>query len=270
MANCVILPTISELPLPIDEQVLFNQVDSLFNQTLNKQENKEKEYIPLHKNKIKINQLFDDQLQSNQLTNSNYQFKYIEYPDQNSNIQYNHMQFYNSYEDKMCQDLKNRNKFQDIQLRNNYLQSNQTKYSPYNLNYTCDYCKNSSLFIANSLIPQKDKLTEEKKVNHVKGFWSHEEDEKLIAAVTETKPCVWEIVASKVPGRSPIQCKERWLYRLHPDVNKAKFEKWEDEIIINERKKIGNSWTYISTKLNGRTSLAVKNRWYSVLRKELK
>lgn len=107
---------------------------------------------------------------------------------------------------------------------------------------------------------------ESKAAKSVKGAWSVEEDQKLIEAVTNMHPILWDVVAESVPGRTGIQCKERYLYRLHPEVKKTRFEKWEDELIMKERMKIGNHWTLIATKLPGRTSCAVKNRWYSVLR----
>ena len=100
----------------------------------------------------------------------------------------------------------------------------------------------------------------------IKGPWLKHEDELLREAVMKSKPVIWDVVAQAVPGRCATQCKERWRYRLDPDVKTTRFEKWEDEIIINERKKLGNRWTLIANKLPGRTPCAVKNRWYSILR----
>lgn len=103
----------------------------------------------------------------------------------------------------------------------------------------------------------------------LKGAWSNEEDIKLKEAVSHCDPILWDVIAESVPGRTPIQCKERWLYRLHPEIKKTRFEKWEDELIIHERNRVGNHWTLIANKLPGRTSCAVKNRWYSVLRNKV-
>lgn len=100
----------------------------------------------------------------------------------------------------------------------------------------------------------------------IKGSWSASEDELLRAAVARTKPVLWDVVAESVPGRTAIQCKERWMYRLDPNVKKTKFERWEDEVILRERQRVGNRWTLIANKLPGRTPCAVKNRWYSILR----
>ena len=125
-----------------------------------------------------------------------------------------------------------------------------------------------TLFPQNQVIQQVPtfKNNEIKVPFKAKGAWSFEEDEMLRAAVSNCDPILWDVVAESVPGRTAIQCKERWLYRLHPEVKKTRFEKWEDDIIINERNRVGNHWTLIANKLPGRTSCAVKNRWYSVLR----
>ena len=101
---------------------------------------------------------------------------------------------------------------------------------------------------------------------YTKGSWSPEEDELLKEAVSRARPILWDVVAESVPGRSAIQCKERWMYRLDPDVKKTRFERWEDELILRERQRVGNRWTLIANKLPGRTPCAVKNRWYSILR----
>ena len=100
-----------------------------------------------------------------------------------------------------------------------------------------------------------------------KGQWSPEEDKLLLDAMARFQGHIcWEELSKQIPGRTAKQCRERWQFRLHPDVSKAPFEPWEDEFIIFERQNNGNHWTEIARKLPGRTSCAVKNRWYTVLR----
>lgn len=53
-----------------------------------------------------------------------------------------------------------------------------------------------------------------------------------------------------------------------PVMRKAPFEPWEDAVIVRERLRMGNEWVTIAKELPGRTSCAVKNRWYRVLRKQ--
>lgn len=103
-----------------------------------------------------------------------------------------------------------------------------------------------------------------------RGAWQVREDNLLRASVGYYGMNQWDAVAALIPGRSAIQCRERWMFRISPGLNKDPFEKWEDELIIKERERLGNHWTLIAGQLPGRTSCAVKNRWYSVLRKHWK
>jgi len=114
--------------------------------------------------------------------------------------------------------------------------------------------------------PAIPKLQFMKRVGPVKGAWSPEEDDILRRAVACSTPVLWDVVAKAVKGRTPKQCRERWMYRLHPELKKTPFEQWEDDLIYHEKKAIGNKWTQIALKLPGRTSCSVKNRWYTVLR----
>lgn len=272
MENCFLLPTISELPLPIDKQSFFSNVDSLFIQVKKRHENQQK--------MSQINNKFiDKQNEDDEIDNFDEQTKFDFYQiyDKN-NFQININENYNDNQTKLNQYkndihmnyLQNKDliKFNqniseshinsiqnNIEIQSNYKQNkneNQRKniQKNNNENHFDFQHKNSNHFLndisqiknenhfnfiqnnSSYFIQQRKSSGSIEKVDHVKGFWNKEEDEKLIAAVSETKPCVWEIVASKVPGRTPIQCKERWLYRLHPNVNKNKFEKWEDDIII--------------------------------------
>ncbi|OHS96203.1 Myb-like DNA-binding domain containing protein [Tritrichomonas foetus] len=103
--------------------------------------------------------------------------------------------------------------------------------------------------------------------NRAKGPWTTAEDKLLLDAMASYSGHIcWEELSKMIPGRSAKQCRERWQFRLHPDVNKAPFEPWEDEIIIRDRTKTSANWSFIAHKLPGRTSCAVKNRWYTVLR----
>jgi hypothetical protein len=105
-------------------------------------------------------------------------------------------------------------------------------------------------------------------IETVRGSWTPHEDELLKAAVQRLGTSHWDAISSVVKGRTATQCRERWLFRLSPGLKKAPFEKWEDELIIAQREKMGNHWTAIASCLPGRTSCAVKNRWYTVLRKK--
>ena len=72
----------------------------------------------------------------------------------------------------------------------------------------------------------------DKKQKSFRRKWTPEEDERLIEAVEQQSPVLWDVVSTHVPGRSAIQCKERYCYRLKPDIKKGPFELWED-IVFN-------------------------------------
>lgn len=117
------------------------------------------------------------------------------------------------------------------------------------------------------VVPEFQQQQPENKATIQKGIWTNEEDCLLRQAISESNaPVNWEKIAQFVKGRSAKQCRERWQFRLCPTVNKEPFQKWEDELIVIERQRIGNHWKAIAQKLPGRTSCAVKNRWYTVLR----
>ena len=101
----------------------------------------------------------------------------------------------------------------------------------------------------------------------VKGPWTHEEDQKLIAWVKKQGPGKWAQAANMIPGRSGKQCRERWFNNLNPDVRKGNWTTAEDELIFQLYQKYGSSWSKIAKYVPGRTENSIKNRFYSTLRK---
>jgi hypothetical protein len=105
--------------------------------------------------------------------------------------------------------------------------------------------------------------------NLVKGSWSRDEDETIIAFVRQHGRKKWTKLAALLPGRIGKQCRERWRNHLDPEVNREPWTAQEDEILIEQHELMGNQWVKLAEYLPGRSDNAVKNRWNSTLQKNL-
>jgi len=100
-----------------------------------------------------------------------------------------------------------------------------------------------------------------------KSPWSSEEDDALSRMVHIHGPKRWATIALSLDGRTGKQCRERWLNHLDPSVRKEAFTQEEDDLIVELVNTLGTKWAQISKHLPGRTDNAVKNRFYSTLRR---
>ncbi|XP_046552598.1 snRNA-activating protein complex subunit 4-like isoform X2 [Haliotis rubra] len=95
-----------------------------------------------------------------------------------------------------------------------------------------------------------------------RGPWSTEEDVKLFAAVKMCGTQSWMRLAEFVPGRSSIQCRDRWLNSLDPSIRMGNWTYEEDKELLKAITELGTkSWTKIAAKLNGRTDNMVLQRY---------
>ena len=99
----------------------------------------------------------------------------------------------------------------------------------------------------------------------VKGHWRPDEDELLRKLVAEGRKN-WGQVATRIPGRTSKQCRERWYNHLDPNIVRGEYTAEEDRIILEAQARLGNRWSAISAMLPGRTEDAVKIRWKSLCR----
>ncbi|OEL34585.1 hypothetical protein BAE44_0004395, partial [Dichanthelium oligosanthes] len=82
----------------------------------------------------------------------------------------------------------------------------------------------------------------------------------------------WEGVSAALPGRNARSCSHRWYNYLAPDVDAGSgrpFNDEEDEVIVSSYRSFPNKWVTIAKFLPGRTDNDIKNRWNTVIRKQL-
>ncbi|BFI25802.1 protein Mp4R-MYB1 [Marchantia polymorpha subsp. ruderalis] len=95
-----------------------------------------------------------------------------------------------------------------------------------------------------------------------KGRWSVEEDKRLNWAVSLHGARKWKQIANHVPGRTDIQCRERWCNVLNPDI---KLDTWTEEEDQTLRESVAlhgpHRWSAIATDLKVRTDKQCWRRW---------
>ncbi|KAG0591135.1 hypothetical protein KC19_1G152700 [Ceratodon purpureus] len=96
---------------------------------------------------------------------------------------------------------------------------------------------------------------------HRRGRWLAEEDTRLKWAVSVYGPRGWKNIAAHVPGRSDVQCRERWCNVLDPSV---KIDEWtpdEDAKLEELVDKYGrHRWAAVGAEL-GRTDNQCFRHW---------
>ena len=94
--------------------------------------------------------------------------------------------------------------------------------------------------------------------------WSDREDQELVNMVLTYGTDNWRQVSRRMPGRSPRQCKERWVSYL----SKKLGEGWtaaEERILIAKHNELGDRWTCISLYLEGKSPAKIKYHWYNAI-----
>jgi len=87
-------------------------------------------------------------------------------------------------------------------------------------------------------------------------------------------PDEWVLIAEKFNQigicKSGKQCRERWLNYVNPIINHDKLSEEEEGLLFEYFKEYGKKWVDISKKFKGRSENAVKNAFYSQIRRNSK
>mmetsp|Transcript_5674 Transcript_5674/g.6506 ORF Transcript_5674/g.6506 Transcript_5674/m.6506 type:complete len:299 (-) Transcript_5674:249-1145(-) len=96
-----------------------------------------------------------------------------------------------------------------------------------------------------------------------KQVWTKEEDALLVKAVKKYKVTNWKAIAAMVPGRTHIQCLQRWRKSLDPNVKKGRWTADEDALlvaVIEEHPHLRN-WGRAAQAVPGRTAKQCRERY---------
>jgi len=99
--------------------------------------------------------------------------------------------------------------------------------------------------------------------------WTREEDD-LLKETAEQHDHDWPVIAKHFPGKTTACVRKRWDLKHNPSTKKTKWTADEDELILKLKHDLGGGfWKDISKRLPGRPPDAIKNRYYSVLRRRI-
>jgi hypothetical protein len=103
------------------------------------------------------------------------------------------------------------------------------------------------------------------------GKWARDEDSKLQNAVHTRGGKDWGAIAALVPGRTEVQCNNRWHKVLDPSIDPttARAGKWTEDEVSKLKDAVqthgGKNWVAIAALVPGRTKTQCYNRWKNVL-----
>ncbi|KAG4068889.1 hypothetical protein HA402_005037 [Bradysia odoriphaga] len=100
--------------------------------------------------------------------------------------------------------------------------------------------------------------------------WTKHEDAALKILVQQHGER-WDDIAKFLKDRTEMQCQQRWIKVVNPDLIKGPWTKEEDEKVIELVSRYGpKKWTLIARNLKGRIGKQCRERWHNHLNPNIK
>ncbi|CAA6661262.1 unnamed protein product [Spirodela intermedia] len=93
------------------------------------------------------------------------------------------------------------------------------------------------------------------------GRWSVDEDKRLKVAVILFGAKNWNKIAQFTPGRTQVQCRERWVNCLDPSLNLEEWTEEEDTKLKEAIATYGYCWSKVASSVPPRTDSQCRRRW---------
>lgn len=91
--------------------------------------------------------------------------------------------------------------------------------------------------------------------------FSKEEDDILQHQVAIFGPRRWNIISHALPGRTPRQCRDRFMNYLNENLVNGPWTTEEDDLLQKLYYQYGPQWSLLRTYFQGRSANNIKNRW---------
>jgi hypothetical protein len=105
--------------------------------------------------------------------------------------------------------------------------------------------------------------------SYSKRNWTAEEDAKLLKYVTEYNSHNWKKISTIFLNKTAQQCSYRYS-KLISDINKSKWNRNDDILLLELIELYGHNWAYISSKMSGRSPEDIMQRYILKLDPKLK
>ena len=92
-------------------------------------------------------------------------------------------------------------------------------------------------------------------------FWTKGEDAMLRAAVKQHGAKSWKLISSIIPGRTHVQCLQRWEKVLRPGLRKGAWLVEEDELLCQLVAAGHSNWGQVARHIPGRSAKQCRERW---------